>query len=47
MLNAEPNNLVVLKTYTTKSGITIAFTDQNGRPIEVEDKVNLALRIDK
>ena len=37
-LNAEPSNLVFLKTYNT---------DQNGRLLEIEDKVNLPLCINK
>ena len=32
-------NLVFLNTYT--------FTDQNGRPLEIEDKVNSASLINK
>ena len=40
LLNVEPSNLVFLKTYYT-------ITDHNGRLLKVEDKVNLALFIDK
>ena len=37
-----------LKTYNTKfDGITITFTDQNGRPLETKGKVNLTRLIDK
>ena len=44
LLNVETSNLVFLKTYNTKSDeITITFTDQNNRPLEIEDKVNLIL----
>ena len=47
-LNAEPSNLVFLKTYNTEFyEIIITFTDQNGRPLEIEDKVNLPLCINK
>ena len=47
-LNSEPINLVFLKTENTKFGeIIITFTDQNGRPLEIEDKVNLTLLINK
>ena len=47
-LNAEPSNLVLLKTYNTDYGeIIITFTDENGRPLEIEDKVNLTLLINK
>ena len=40
LLNVEPNNSVFLKTYNTTF---IAFTAQNGRPLEIEDTVNLTL----
>ena len=42
LLNVEPSNLVFLKTYNTEfDEIIIPFTDQNGRPLEIDDKVNL------
>ena len=48
LLNAEPSNLVSFKTYNTNfDEIIITFTDQNGRPLEIEDKFNLALLINK
>ena len=48
LLNVEPSNLVFLKAYNTESDETnITFTDQNGRPLEIEDKFNLTLLIDK
>ena len=48
LLNVKPCNLVYLKTYNTEfDGITITFTDQDGRPLEIEDKVNLILLINK
>ena len=41
LLNIEPFDLVCLKTYNTDFGdITIIFTDHNGRPLEIEDKVH-------
>ena len=44
--NVEPNNLVFLKTYNTEfNEIIETFTDQNGRPLEIEDKVNLTMLI--
>ena len=47
-LNVEPNNLVFLKSYSTEfNDNIITFTNQNGRPLEIEDKVNLALLIIK
>ena len=48
LLHVEPSNLVFLKTYNRKfDEIIITFTDQNGRPLEIEDKVNLTLLINK
>ena len=48
LLNVEASNLVFLLTYNTEfDEIIITFTDQNGRPLEIEDKVNLASIIDK
>ena len=44
LLNVEPSNLVLLKTYNTEfDEVMITFADQNGRPLEIEDKVNLTL----
>ena len=48
LLNVEPSNLVFLKTYNTEfHEIIIKFTDQNGRLLEIEDKVNLIFVINK
>ena len=48
LLNAEPSNLVLLKIYKTDfDEIIITFTDQNGRPLAIEDKVKLTLLINK
>ena len=48
LLNVEPSNLVFLKTYNTEfDEIIITFTDQNGRPLKIEDKDNLVLLINK
>ena len=39
LLNVVPSNAVFLKTYITRFGdIIITFTDQNGRPLEIENK---------
>ena len=46
LLNAEPINLVFLKTYNTEfDEINITFADQNGRSIKIEDKINSTLPI--
>ena len=48
MLIVEPSNLVFLKTYNTEfDEIIITFTVQNDRPLEMKDKVNLTLLINK
>ena len=48
MLNVEPGNLVFLKTYKTAfDEIIKTFTDQNGRPLERQDKVDLTLPVNK
>ena len=42
MLNVETYNLVFLKIHDTEfHDITIIFTDQNSRPLEIADRVNL------
>ena len=47
-LNVEPSILVYLKAYNTEfDELIVTFTDQNGRPLEIEDKVNLTLLINK
>ena len=38
LLNVLPSNSVFLKAYTTEFDIIIIFTDQNARPLEIEDK---------
>ena len=46
LLNVEPSNSVFLKTYNIVfDDIIISFTDQNGKPSEIEGKVNLKLLI--
>ena len=48
LLNAEPSILVFLETYNTEfDAIIRKFTNQNGRPLEIEDKLNLTLLINK
>ena len=48
LLNAESSNLVFLKSYNTEfDQLVITFMDQNGRPLEIGDKVNLTLLINK
>ena len=48
LLNFETSSFVFLKNYNIEFDEIIAtFTDQNGRPLEIEDKSNLALLINK
>ena len=48
LINIEPNNLEFLKTYNSEfDEIIITFTDKNKRSLEIEDKVNLTLLINK
>ena len=48
LLNVEPSNFVLLKTDNTEfDEIIITFTDQNGRLLGIEDKVNLTLLMNK
>ena len=48
LLNVEPSNLVLLKTYNTEfNEIIKTFTDQNGRLLEIENKVSLTLLFNK
>ena len=48
LLHVEPSNLVFLKTYNTEfHEIITAFTNENCRPLEMEDKVNLTLLFNK
>ena len=48
LVNVEPSNLVFLRTYNTEfDEIVMTVTDQNGRPLEIEDKVNFKLIINQ
>ena len=48
LLNVEPRNLVFLKTWNTEfDEIIIKFTYQKGRTLELEEKINLVLLINK
>ena len=48
LLNVEPSNLTFLKTCNTEyHKIIIIFTNLNGKPLEIEGKINLILSINK
>ena len=42
----SPKNFIFLKTFDSEfSYIEVLFTDQNSKPLEIEDKINMALVI--
>ena len=44
LLEISPPNHIFLKTFNSEfQEIKVWFTDQNSRPLEVEDKINLTL----
>ena len=46
LLETSPKNHIFLKTFNSEfQEIKIWFTDQNSKPLEVEDKINLTLII--
>ena len=48
LLIIKPSNLVLLKTYNTEfDEIIITFMDQNGRLLEIEDRISLTLLINE
>ena len=48
LLNVEPSNLVFLKTFNTDfDEIIRTFTNQNVKLLEIEDKVNFTLIVNK
>ena len=48
LLHVQASNSVFVKRYNTDFDETIiTFTDQNGRPLEIDDRVNLKLLINK
>ena len=44
LITVSPHSLIVLKTINTEFAfIEIWFTDQNNRPLEIEDSANISL----
>ena len=44
LLDISPKNVVFLKTFNSEFlDIEVWFTDQNSKPLEIEDKRNIAL----
>ena len=46
LLDISPKNLIFFKTFNSKfSYIEVWFTDQNSKPLKIEDKINIPLGI--
>ena len=46
LLNISPKNFIFLKPFNLEfSYIEVWFTDQNSKPLEIEDKINITLVI--
>ena len=46
LLEISPKKFIILETFnSTFSYIEVWFTDQNSKPLEIDDKVNIALVI--
>ena len=46
LVDISPKNFMVLKTFNSEfSYIEVWFTDQNSKPLEIEDKINITLVI--
>ena len=47
LLNISPKNFIFLKTFNSEfSYYEVWFIDQNSKPLEIEDKINITLVID-
>ena len=48
LLDISPENFIFLKTFNPKTlYIEVWFTDQNYKPLEIEDKINITLVINE
>ena len=46
LLEFSPKNHIFLKTFNSEfQEIKVRFTDQNSKPLEIEDKINITLII--
>ena len=46
LLDISPKNVIFLKSFDSEfSYIDLWFTDQNSKPLEIEDKINITLVI--
>ena len=47
LLDISPSNHIFLKTFNSESDeIVVKFTDQNSKPLEIEDRINLTMVIE-
>ena len=48
LLGISPKNFIILKFFDSElSYIEVGFTDQNSKPLEIEDKINIILVINE
>ena len=48
LLDISPKNFIFLKTFNSElSYIEVWFTDQNSKPLEIEDKININLVVNQ
>ena len=48
LLDISPKSFIFLKTFDSEfSYIEVSFTDQNSRPLEIEDKISITLVINQ
>ena len=48
LLKISPTNHIILKTFNAEyNEIKVWFTDQNSQPLEIEDRINLILKINE
>ena len=46
LLGISPSNHIFLKTFNSEyNELIVWFTDQNSRPLEIEDRINLTMVI--
>ena len=46
LLDISPSNRIFLKTFNSEyDEIIVWFTDQNSKPLEIEDRINLTMVI--
>ena len=46
LLDTSPSNHIFLKTFNSEYGeIVVWFTDQNSKPLEIKDRINLTMVI--